>query len=188
MQVSGPPKKSGVDETNQPFRGDSDLKPNQATRHRRLWVTFIPGAALAFGLVALQPVMAAGHVARVVPAASQALRAAVPPPPDLALPNAVAYGDCTGATPLARTAIYRDTCMHGIYLVAHNPGPFTSILTLRTGARVSYQGRLFVITSVTLMTTTAQWDEGQRHAADLTLQTCANDALGRVWVFKGSAA
>jgi hypothetical protein len=76
--------------------------------------------------------------------------------------------------------------MPGVYLVAHNPGPFTLILQLQVGARVSYQGHVFAIISRALMTPAAQWNQAQRHPADLTLQTCAGDALSRVWVFRGS--
>lgn len=148
-------------------------------RHRRLVRCVLPrrepGNARA----------AAGHAlalrsspATTAPAASA--------PVALRLPAAVPYRDCTGVTPLTRTTVYRDTCLSGVYLVEHNPGAFTPLLSFRVGSEVSYEGRTYTIRSVALRTPSAQWAEAQAHPAALTLQTCVNDAAGSVWVLTAS--
>jgi len=148
-------------------------------------MALIPAAAsMALGLYVAQPVIAAGRQSPAGASANTAQPDLATAGPVFSLPHALTYADCSGATPLARTTIYRDTCMPGVYLVAHNPGPFTLILQLQVGARVSYQGHVFAIISRALMTPAAQWNQAQRHPADLTLQTCAGDALSRVWVFR----
>jgi hypothetical protein len=149
-------------------------------------MALIPAAAsMALGLYVAQPVVAAGRPSAGAPA-NTPQTAVEAPNPVFSLPHALSYSDCSGAMPLGRTAVYRDLCMPGVYLVAHNPGPFTSIVQLLVGDRVSYQGHVYAILSRALMTPATQWNEAQRHPADLTLQTCAGDAQSRVWVFKGS--
>lgn len=101
----------------------------------------------------------------------------------LVLADAVPYRDCKGATPIERTHVYRDTCLDGTYLLAHNPGPFTALLSLKIGSVVSYQHHLYTIHSIRQATPAAQWREAQAHPSALTLQTCTNDARGLVWVF-----
>ena len=158
----------------------------------KIRLAFIPAiaaiAAIACGLVVLQPTMAKGTpLSTAVGATPRPQTVAVPGVADFSLADAITYTDCTGSTPLAPTAIYRDVCLSGIYLVGHNPGPLTPILKLEVGARVSYHNHLYAITSKAIRTTAAQWNEAQRHPADLTIQTCANDELSRVWVFTASA-
>jgi hypothetical protein len=102
------------------------------------------------------------------------------------VPAALPYDDCTGATSLDRANVYRDQCASGIYLVAHNPGPFTAIISLKVGSTVSYRGQAYTITSVTVRSRQAQWANAQAHPAALTLQTCANASGTMVWVFTAS--
>jgi hypothetical protein len=141
------------------------------------------GVAISLGLLMAQPVPAAGEDFAARRHRAGSVSAVAPAGPDIWLPTAVSYADCTGATALEHTSVYRDVCLPGIYLLGHNPGPFAVLLALRVGATVGYQGRLFTITSASLTTPAAQWAEAQRHPAELTLQTCANDPLARVWVF-----
>jgi hypothetical protein len=166
---------------------------------RSFWISMLILAAnaIAFGAAASQPAIAAEEGSPIVSTAAdagQAGPAAVPAhsaqaaTPNLNLPDALSYNDCSGATPLAATSIYRDVCLPGVYLVAHNPGPFTSILRLRAGSLVSYQGRVYEITSVTRVDPAVEWIDAQVHPAALILQTCSNDAHSRIWVFRASAA
>jgi hypothetical protein len=163
-------------------------KPGLRVRRPRSVAVISRSVAICITLTALQPILASGEVGHARHGETGSKQGAHSVAADISLPAAVPYADCTGATPLDQNAIYRDRCLPGLYLLAHNPGPFTELLSLRAGSRVEYQGRLFTITSVSLMTAPAQWDEAQRHPAALTLQTCVNDALSRVWVFKGRPA
>ncbi len=167
--------------------------------HRRLWIRalILAAAATSFGAVASQRAIAGEEVA---PAAAPTAYSGPTRPatttarggqaaiPSLGLPDAVTYDDCSGATPLAATSIYRDVCLPGVYLVAHNPGPFALILRLGVGSLVSYDGRRYEITSVSLVDPAVEWIDAQVHPVALTLQTCANDGRSRVWVLRASAA
>jgi hypothetical protein len=153
---------------------------------RSLRVTVPFSLAIAFTVIGLDPARAAAEHAL----AQRNSMAVTPPsassPVALRLPAAVPYLDCTGVTPLSRTTVYRDTCLPGVYLVGHNPGVFTTLLSLRVGSEVSYKGRTYTIRSVALRTPSTQWAEAQAHPAVLTLQTCVNDAAGSVWVLTAS--
>ena len=136
-------------------------------------------------IITLDPARAAGP-ALALGRSLTATPSAASSPVALNLPAALPYRDCTGVTPLSRTSVYRDTCLPGTYLVGHNPGAFTPLLSLRVGSRVSFERRTYTIRSVTIRTPAAQWAEAQTHPAMLTLQTCVNDAAGSVWVFTAS--
>jgi hypothetical protein len=152
---------------------------------RRSAAFILCAAAVALALAAVRPAIAAGQTPPAQASVHRA-RASTVTEPALSFADAIPYTDCSGTVPLARTAIYRDTCVPGVYLVAHNPGPFAGIPALNIGDRVSYRGQVYAVTSRSMMTMPAQWNEAHRHPADLTLQTCANDGLSRVWVIKGS--
>jgi hypothetical protein len=51
----------------------------------------------------------------------------------------VYYSDCSGATPLTRTAAAIDTCATGrTYFVGHNPGVFTPLFSLGVGSVITW--------------------------------------------------
>jgi hypothetical protein len=155
-------------------------------RSARLALRIVLGmvCAVFLSVLMLEPARAAAGEA--VAFGSSLAATPAPAPVALALPTALPYSDCTGTTPLGRANIYHDTCLPGIYLVGHNPGAFSSLLPLRVGSRVSYGGRTYTIRWVAIRTPAEQWAEAQAHPAVLTMQTCVNDAAGRVWVLTAS--
>ena len=49
------------------------------------------------------------------------------------------YSDCSGSTPLARYEAAIDTCFRGVtYVVGHNPGVFTGLLSESVGSTLTY--------------------------------------------------
>jgi hypothetical protein len=95
------------------------------------------------------------------------------------------YSDCMGRAPVPRWGAWRWSCagVNNIYVMAHNPGTFTPILSLRAGDLVQYgdpSGRVhtYRVSSTTIVSNTQMWPLGATPSSSLTLQTC--------WTWDGS--
>ena len=119
--------------------------------------------------------------------------APAPPPPAPAAPAVYAlsagatYSDCSGASPLtSRTTIYRDTCVPGIYLLAHNPGVGGTFFGYGVGTLLSYGGTVYTVRSVAYMSPAQAWGQAFANPPVLALQTCANESGSTVLVVRAS--
>jgi len=143
---------------------------------------------LAAAAATAMPVVAA-PVANAVPAVAPA--APTPPRAPVARANTIViprlglsqsvgwYSDCLGRAPVPRWGTWRWSCagVNNIYVMAHNPGVFTPILSLRAGDIVQYgdpSGRIhtYRVSSTTIVSNTQMWPLGATPSSTLTLQTC----------------
>ena len=114
------------------------------------------------------------------PAAAPVVRANTIVIPRLGLSQPVGwYSDCLGRAPVPRWGAWRWGCagVNNIYVMAHNPGVFTPILSLRAGDIVRYgdpSGRIhtYRVSSTTIVSNTQMWPLGATASSTLTLQTC----------------
>ena len=95
------------------------------------------------------------------------------------------YRDCMGRAAVPRWGAWRWSCAgaNNTYIMAHNPGTFTPILSLRVGDIVRYgdpSGRThtYRVSSTTIVSNTQLWPLGATAVSTLTLQTC--------WTWDGS--
>jgi sortase family protein len=95
------------------------------------------------------------------------------------------YRDCMGRAVVPRWGAWRWSCAgaNNTYIMAHNPGTFTPILSLRVGDIVRYgdpSGRVhtYRVSSTTIVSNTQLWPLGATAVSTLTLQTC--------WTWDGS--
>ena len=120
------------------------------------------------------------------PASTPAPAPTPPPPPPpapvaFAVPPAIPYTDCSGATPLGRSNVYQDMCVGVTVLMAHNPGMFTPVASLSVGDRVSYDGRTYTVTAKRVVPRTEILHDAASNPAPLVLDTCYDPAGTYVW-------
>ncbi len=137
---------------------------------------------------AATPVNPTGQTAPTIPArpAPLAVRANTVVIPRLGLSQPVGwYRDCMGRAAVPRWGAWRWSCAgaNNTYIMAHNPGTFTPILSLRVGDIVRYgdpSGRVhtYRVSSTTIVSNTQLWPLGATAVPTLTLQTC--------WTWDGS--
>jgi sortase (surface protein transpeptidase) len=145
--------------------------------------------------VAASQAAADAPAATAVPPAPAAARPVAPAPavrantiviPRLGLVQPVGwYTDCLGQAAVPHWGAWRWSCAgsNNIYVMAHNPGTFTPILSLRAGDIVKYgdpSGRVhtYRVSYTTIVSNTQMWPLGATPASSLTLQTC--------WTWDGS--
>lgn len=150
---------------------------------------------LELGELALQPASAPQAPAATVSAAqgSGPAPAAIPGIganriviPRLGLSQPVGwYGDCLGRAAVPRWGAWRWSCAgaNNTYVMAHNPGTFTPILSLRPGDLIEYGDprgvvHTYRVSYTTIVSNTQLWPLSGTAAPSLTLQTC--------WTWDGS--
>ncbi len=89
------------------------------------------------------------------------------------------YTDCSGHAPVPTSGTWRWSCAgaNNTYIMAHNPGIFTPILSLHPGDLVQYidpNGHLhtYRVASVAIVANSELWPLAATSQAELTLQTC----------------
>jgi hypothetical protein len=161
----------------------AEVRTSKGQGQMRIWLTRT--SFLVFSLCALTPLFAAGDQPTAARAFSR-FSGHSSLGDSVVLDRAVPYADCTGASPLGHDNVYRDVCVPGVYLLAHNPGPFGALTSSRVGSVIAYAGRRFTITSVSLETPQQAWHDALTHPAAMTLHTCANASGTLVWVYRAS--